>query len=121
MYLALTFCLHEFTYQRSNLIGFGVQREVACVQDIDLSIRYILAVALRLTKIERKIVLAPEHQELGLRLLHPRLPLRIRIDIRAVVKEKVTLDLSLTWRIQKCVLIGPKIRVVELRRILRLP
>ena len=81
-----------------------------------LSVRHILAVAFRLAEVEREIVLAPEHQKPRLRLLHPRLPLRIGIDIRAVVVEEIALNLRLPWCVQKGVFIRPEIRVVELNR-----
>ena len=54
------------------------------------------------------------HQELRLRLLHPGLPLWISIDIRAVVIEQIALNLCLPRRVQKCVLIRPKIRIIKL-------
>ena len=53
--------LHELTYQRRNLICFGIKREVSCVEYVDLRVRYVLAVAFRLAEIEREVVLAPEH------------------------------------------------------------
>jgi len=80
----------------------------------DLRIRYVSAVAFRLAEIEREIVLAPENQKLWLRLLEPCLPLRISINVRAVVIEEIALNLRLPWRIQKCILVGPKIQIIEL-------
>jgi len=59
-------------------------------------------------------VLAPEDQELWLRRLHPCLPLWIGLDISAIVKEEVALNLCLPWRIWKCVFIGPKVRIIQL-------
>jgi hypothetical protein len=52
--------LHELTYQCRNFIGFGIKREVSCVEHVHLGVRYVLAVAFRLANIEREIVLAPE-------------------------------------------------------------
>jgi hypothetical protein len=104
----------KLTDQGRYLVCFGIKREVSCVEDVDFRLRYILAIAFRFAEIEREIVLAPENQKLWLRLLEPCLPLRISIDVRAVVIEEIALNLRLPWRIQKCVLIGPKIRVIEL-------
>jgi len=61
--------LHELTYQGCNLICFGIERGVSCVEQVDLRVRYVLAVAFRLAEIEREIVLAPEDQKLWLRFL----------------------------------------------------
>ena len=52
--------LHEPTYQRRNLICFGIQREVSCLQHMDLRIRHVLVVAFWLARIEREIMLAPD-------------------------------------------------------------
>ena len=60
-------------------------------------------------------MLAPEDQQLGLRLLEPGLPQGIRRDVRAVVVEELGLQLRLAWRGQKGVLIGPQIRVIALQ------
>jgi hypothetical protein len=48
--------------QCGDLIRSGVQYEMTCIQDVDFGVRYVLAVAFRLAEIERKIVLAPDHQ-----------------------------------------------------------
>src|SRR5580700_8188396 len=72
---------HELTYQGRNVIGSGIEREVSCVEHVNVGIGYILAVTFWLTQIERKIVLAPDDQELWLRLLHPCLPSWIGVDV----------------------------------------
>jgi hypothetical protein len=41
------------------------------------------------------------------------LPLRVRVDVGAVVVEKVTLNLRLAWSIEESILIGPEVRVIE--------
>ena len=46
--------LHELTYQRRNLICFGIKREVSCVEYVDLRVRQVLAVAFRFAEIERE-------------------------------------------------------------------
>ena len=53
---------HELTYQRRNLICFGIEREVSRVEHVNVGIGYVLAVTFRLAQIERKIVLAPDNQ-----------------------------------------------------------
>ena len=86
---------HELTDERRNFISLRIQREVAGVEHVNFGIRDILAVAFRLSEIEREIMLAPEDQKLRLRLLHPRLPFRISVYVRAVVVEEIALNLSL--------------------------
>jgi len=61
--------LHELTHQRSDLICFGIKREVSPVEYMDLSVGYILAVTFRFADIERGIMLAPDNQKLWLHLL----------------------------------------------------
>jgi len=46
-------------------------------------------------------------------LFHPRLPLGICVDVRAIVVEQVALDSRLARAIQKRVFVRPKIRVVQ--------
>ena len=60
---------HELTHQRSDLICFGIKREVSRVEYMNLRVRYVLAKTFRLADIERGIVLAPEDQKLWLRPL----------------------------------------------------
>jgi len=80
----------------------------------DLRIRHVCAVAFRLAEIKREIMLAPDDKEPWLRSPHPRLPRCIGVDVGAVVIEEVALDLRLPWRIKKCILVGPQIRIIEL-------
>ena len=84
------------------------------VEYVDLRVRYVLAVAFRLSEVEREIVPAPEHQQPWLRFLYPFLPLWIGIDVRAIVVEEIALNLRLSWSVQERPLIGPKIGVIEL-------
>src|SRR5260370_42502961 len=58
--------LHELIYKRRNFIRFGIKSEVSCVENVNLSVRYIAAIGLRLRQVEREVILAPNHQ-------HPRL------------------------------------------------
>ena len=81
-------------YERGDLIGFCIER---VLRRVCVSQRwYILAIAFRLAEVEREVVLAPEHQKPGVRLLQPKLPFRIGLDIRAVVIEEIALNLRLS-------------------------
>src|ERR1035441_9882506 len=104
---------HKLPHQFPNLVCVGVKREVSCIEHVNLRARYVFSIPFWLAEIERKIVLFPNNKELGLRLLHPCLPLRISIDVRTVVIEKIALNLCVAWRVQECVLIRPKVRVIE--------
>ena len=63
--------LHELTYKRRNFICFGIKSEMSCVENVNLSVRYIPAIGFRFRKVEREIVLTPNHQQ-------PRLLSRIQ-------------------------------------------
>jgi hypothetical protein len=56
--------LQEMPHQFRNFICFGVEREVPCVEYVDLRVRYILEVTFRFARIEREIVLAPKDKKL---------------------------------------------------------
>src|SRR5580704_16346 len=84
------------------------------IENVNSSVRHVLAVAFRFAEVEREIMLAPDHQQARLLLAHPCLPFWVGVHVGTVVVEEVALNLRLPWRIQKCVLIGPKIRIVEL-------
>src|ERR1700674_5762013 len=60
--------------QCGDLIGSRVQCEMTGVENVNLSVRYILPVALRLAEVEGEIILAPDHQQAWLLLAHPSLP-----------------------------------------------
>ena len=68
------------------------------VENMNLRVGHILAIAFRLAGIEREIVLAPEDQKLWLRLLQPVLPLWISSDVRAIIVEQIGLNLRL-WAV----------------------
>src|ERR1700680_3153011 len=88
--------LHELIYQRRNFIRFGIKSEVSCVENVNLSVRYIPAIGLTLREFELEVILAPNHQQTRLTFAHPRLPLGVGLDVRAVVIEEVTLNIHLT-------------------------
>jgi hypothetical protein len=58
----------------------GIEREMACVEYVDLRARCVLVISFWFAKIEGDIVLALEDQALWLRLLHAYLPLWIGLD-----------------------------------------
>src|SRR6266478_2164800 len=87
--------LHELIYKRRNFIRFRIKSEVPCVENVNLSVRHIAAIGLGLREFEREVVLPPDHQQPRLFLSHPRLPLRVVIDVRAVVIEEVALNFGL--------------------------
>ena len=78
-----------------------------CIQHVHSRIRHVLAIAFRFARIKGEIVPAPDHQKLRLRLLHPRLPLRVRVHVRTVVIEEIALTLDLHRRVQERVFVGP--------------
>ena len=59
-------------------------------------------------------MLTPNDQQARLFLAHPSLPLRISLDVCAVVVEQIALNLRLTWLAQEGKLICPQVRVVAL-------
>ena len=44
--------LHEVADQRRDLIRFGVEREMASIEDVDFGVGKIFAIALRLANVE---------------------------------------------------------------------
>src|ERR1700686_1612460 len=104
--------LHELTYKRRNFICFGVKSKVPCVENVNLSVRYIPAIGFRLRELEREVIFAPNHQQPRLPFAHPCLPLGVRVDVRAVVIEEVALNIHLAGLAKKGKLIGPEIRVI---------
>src|SRR4051794_40753444 len=82
------------------------------VENMNLGAGHILAIALRLARVEREIILAPDNQQTRLLLAHPRLPLRIGVHISAIIVEQIALNLRLPRLIQKSKLVRPQIRIV---------
>src|SRR6266446_9128021 len=108
--------LHELTYyKRRNFIRLGIKSEVSCVENVNLSVRYIPAIGLGLREFEREVILAPNHQQPRLPFAHPRLPLGVGVDVRAVVIEEVALNIHLAGLAKKGKFIGPEIRVITFR------
>jgi hypothetical protein len=87
---------------------------VSCVENVNFSVRYIPAIDLGLREFEREVIFAPNHQQPRPFLAHPRLPLRVGVDVRAVVKEEVALNIHLAGLAKKGKFIGPEIRGIAL-------
>src|SRR3954463_2897885 len=62
-----------------DFVSRSVESEMACVKDVHVGIRYVASIGLRLGRLERQVVFAPDHQEARLLLAHPCLPLGIRL------------------------------------------
>src|ERR1700748_1769948 len=84
------------------------------VKHMDLRTRDVFAISFRLSRIERKIMLTPEHQKPWLCLLHPRLPFWVGHNVGAIIVKEISLNLGLTGCTQERILIGPEVGVVEL-------
>src|SRR6266446_6264682 len=107
--------LHELTYyKRRNFVCLGIKGEVSCVENVNLSVRYIPAIGLRLREFEREVILTPNHQQSRLPFAHPCLPLGVGVDVRAVVIEEIALNIHLAGLAKKGKFIGPQVRVVAL-------
>src|SRR5438094_10001884 len=98
--------------QRSDFIRRNVQRKMTGVENMHLGVRHIFAIALRLARVEREIILAPANPQARLLLAHPRLPLGIGIDIGAILVEQIALNLRFPRLSQKSELVRPPSRSV---------
>ena len=82
------------------------------IENVHLSFRNILAVALWFAEVKREVILAPDHQQARLLLVYAGLPPGIVVDVGAVVVEEVALNLDLAGLIEKSKFIGPQIGVI---------
>src|SRR6266478_6575158 len=99
--------LHEAPNELRNLIRCGIEREMARIENMYFGLRHVAAIGLRFRKLKRQIVFAPDHQQARLLLAHPSLPLRVGVDVRAVVVEEVALNLGLAGLVEKVEFISP--------------
>src|SRR6266403_4398880 len=106
--------LHELIHKCHNFIRFGIKTKVSCVENVNLSVRYIPAIGLRLREFEGEVIFAPNHQQPRLPFAHPCLPLGVGVDVRAVVVKEVALNIRLGGLAKKGKFIGPEIRGIEL-------
>lgn len=88
---------------------------MASVHNVDLSIWHVAAIGLRLGRVKRSLILAPDHEETRLVFSHPGLPFGIGLGVGAVIVEWIALNFSLAGPIQEVKLIRPKIRIVALK------
>src|ERR1700743_885294 len=54
----------------------------------------------------------PGGHELWVFFPHPRLPLRISVDVSAVVVEEIALNLCLPGRVEKCMCVCPQVWII---------
>src|SRR5579862_228081 len=85
---------------------------MARIKNVYFGLWHVAAISLRFRKLERQVVLAPQDEKTRLLLAHPRLPLRVVVDVRAVVVEQVALNVGLSGLAEKSEFIGPEIRVI---------
>src|ERR1700722_17783433 len=104
----------EPPHQPRDFVRRRIQCKVTGVENVDLRGRYVAAIGLRLRGFERRVVFAPKHEKPWQVTGHPRLPLGIRLNIRAVVVEQVALNVGLAGLVQKCEFIAPEIGVIAL-------
>ena len=84
----------KFRTNAAICISRCVQSEMTGVENVDFRIRHVLAVAFRLSRIEREIVLAPNHQQARLLLAHPGLPFWVGVNVRPIIVKQIALDLA---------------------------
>ena len=112
MILVRPLLFHKAPDELRDLIRRRIQCEVARIEDVDFGLRHVAAIGLRFRKLERQIVFAPNDEKPRLLVSHPSLPLRVSVDVRAVVVEEIALNVGLARLIEKVEFIGPEIRVI---------
>src|ERR1700730_10387607 len=79
---------HKVSDTCSDFICRRIDGKMTGIKNMNFSVRHVLAITLRFAEIKRQIVLTPDNQQARLHLAHPCLPLRVGIDVRAVVVEE---------------------------------
>src|SRR5579884_3238599 len=97
------------TNQGCNLIRGSIECKVAGLEHVNLRGGHVGAVALRLAGVEGQIILSPDDQQARAPLAHPCLPLRIGVDVGAVVVEQIALDVGLAGLIEESEFVSPEI------------
>src|SRR5438309_2033150 len=87
--------LHEIADELRNLIRCPIEREMARIENVYLSVRHVPAIGFRLREVEREVILPPDHQQARLLLAHPCLPPGVGVDVGSVVVEHVALNVGL--------------------------
>ena len=82
------------------------------VENVNFSVRNVLAVAFRLAGIEREVILTPDHEQARLLLAHPCLPFGVGVYIGSIIVEQIALNLGLAGLVEKIKFISPEIGVV---------
>src|SRR5271165_3133894 len=82
---------------RSNLGGVRLQSEVACIEEMNLSLGNVALVGLRARRKKERVIFAPNRQQGRFVRAEEILELRIESDIRLVIAEQIELNASITW------------------------
>src|ERR1700689_3233665 len=85
---------------------------MSSIYDVDFRLGNVAAIRLRLRGVERRLILAPDHQQTWLLLAHPSVPLGVSVHVGAVVVEEVALNVALAGLIEKIIFVGPEIGVM---------
>lgn len=104
--------IYELRDEGGNRIILFIHCEVPRVEQTDLGIRQIAPEGGG--SHARRIVATPHEECWRLMLRQPRLPHRIRHDIRPVVIQPRALNVPLSWPRQMRVFVGPRVGVVTL-------
>jgi len=92
--LLATSFFHESPNKFRDFVCFGIEREMSGIEHVHFRLRHVFAITFRFAGIEREIVPAPDDEKLRLRLLHPRLPFRISIDVGPIILKEVSLNVA---------------------------
>src|SRR5580658_5505308 len=88
-------CLHEeLAHGKGDLLEVCFQREVPCIQKLNLRARNISAKSFRAGRNEIGIALTPNRQERGLRLPEILLKSRVKLHVVGVVEKEVQLNVG---------------------------
>src|ERR1700693_2921174 len=79
------------------------------IENVNFSLRNVLAVAFRFAGIERQIILAPDDQQTRLLLAHPCLPLRVGVHVGSIVVKQIALNVGLAGLIEEIKFVGAEI------------
>src|SRR5262245_41395589 len=107
--------VHESVGQPNDFSRLLIQREMACVENMDLGRCNILLISLSPGDSEGGIVAAPQDQHRRPMLTKPPLPRRIRLHIVLIIEEEIRLNVRLSWLIKKIIFICPRVRIDSLR------
>ena len=92
--LLATSFFHESPNKFRDFVCFGIEREMSGIKHVHFSLRHVFAISRRLAWTESEIVPTRDDENLRLRLLHPRLPFRISIDVGPMILKEVALNVA---------------------------